>query len=646
MIVYDSARKPLTLGPELNRGGEGAIYPVQSQGGLVAKLYTRPPQDYADKLAWMKDHPPDDPGRASGHASIAWPLDLIYNPPGQFAGFVMPHITNTAPLLAVFNPRTRAHTMPGFDWRYQHRTARNLASALKALHERNYVVGDLNESNVLVTPSALVTLIDTDSFQVHAHGRMFFCPVGKPEYTPPELQGKSFHDQPRKPEHDSFGLGVLVFQLLMEGSHPFRAQWLGEGDPPSIEERIAQGWYPYTSGTGGPVAPPAILPPLNILHPRVVELLQRCFVDGHASPRARPAPKEWERALAEAEKALIQCPNRHFYSAHLRACPHCDAPNPRRPVAIPTVSTAAKTPPAARRARVTVATIPRSAAASNAGQSSSVLHSLQMPTIALPQVNWPHFHVAPGLPAAIRKRLQHARARLGRLSIPLWAAWLLITLAAWLTSALVVDPLHNLFNDPTRGLAVDLAYGGLLGAAQWLALRRRLHEAAWWGAITAVACVIGATIDRAFHIPAPGSSAALIIGAGQAALLWSRTHGILAAGWLAVNAVAWLLAVALGGAVCDSRFAVMGIPAAGLADGALNGIALTLLLRWPARLSSIPLRMRLRIMGVSWRALAGLAGLILLIVAFAGVALQPAGPLDLLLKLSHCARILGGSPAP
>ena len=34
-------------------------------------------------------------------------------------------------------------------------------------HVRGYVVGDVNESNILVTPTALVTLgMDTDSFQV------------------------------------------------------------------------------------------------------------------------------------------------------------------------------------------------------------------------------------------------------------------------------------------------------------------------------------------------------------------------------------------------------------------------------------------------------------------------------------------------
>ena len=30
-----------------------------------------------------------------------------------------------------------------------------------------------------------------------------------------------------------FGLAILIFQLLMNGSHPFRAQWLNSGEPPA-----------------------------------------------------------------------------------------------------------------------------------------------------------------------------------------------------------------------------------------------------------------------------------------------------------------------------------------------------------------------------------------------------------------------------
>jgi len=41
-----------------------------------------------------------------------------------------------------------------------------LSKAIEAIHYKNYVIGDLNESNVLVKSSALVSVIDTDSFQV------------------------------------------------------------------------------------------------------------------------------------------------------------------------------------------------------------------------------------------------------------------------------------------------------------------------------------------------------------------------------------------------------------------------------------------------------------------------------------------------
>ncbi|MGH2523941.1 MAG: helix-hairpin-helix domain-containing protein, partial [Anaerolineales bacterium] len=299
------------------------------QPTLLAKIYSRPPlAGYDQKLGWMAANPPDDPTHAQGHASIAWPRDLIYDEQRRLVGYVMAYVQNAAPILTVFNPRLRTRTLPNFDHRYLYRTARNLAAALGALHASNYVVGDLNESNVMVTPSALVTLIDTDSFQVQrragAKPVLHPCPVGKPEYTPPELQGKSFQHTARLPEHDRFGLAVLIFQLLMEGNHPFRAQWLGAGDPPPIEARIRDGGWPYAP-TAYLLAPPRYTPGLNTLPPPVVDLVRHCFVEGHRDPRQRPAPHEWERALAEAEKALMPCGRGHYYPNHLRECLQCQA---------------------------------------------------------------------------------------------------------------------------------------------------------------------------------------------------------------------------------------------------------------------------------------------------------------------------------
>lgn len=328
MILYDERRQPVDLGASIGRGGEAVVYRLNGQPQRLAKVYEPAPRpNYARKLTWMLEHPPANPTSTLGHASLAWPDGLLFDSKRQLKGYCMPFIRRSAALLDVFNPRRRAALLPQFDRRYLHRVARNLSAALSALHASGYVAGDLNESNVLVTATALVTLIDADSFQViedrNSQQIIHPCPVGKLEYTPPELQGKRLAEVVRYPEHDAFGLGVLIFQLLMEGSHPFRAQWLGPGDPPPLEVRISQGAFPYTAAPSLVVIPPKNSLALDTLHPRLVELVRRCFVDGHSDGRLRPTPEQWERAVAEAEKALTTCETGHIYSSHLVGCPVC-----------------------------------------------------------------------------------------------------------------------------------------------------------------------------------------------------------------------------------------------------------------------------------------------------------------------------------
>lgn len=342
MDVYSSRRKHFILDTERGRGGEATVYLVRNEPELLAKIYTpEPRRGYDGKLAWMLAHPPQDPGQVLGHHSIAWPSELLYDVSGIFVGYAMPHIRNAAQLLEVFNPALRAQTLPNFDRMYLHRTARNLAAALGALHNKGYVVGDLNESNVLVTPTAMVSLIDTDSFQVQERRDtqiVFYpCPVGKPDYTPPELQGLSFRDVVRQPDHDLFGLAVLVFQLLMEGSHPYRSRWLGSGDPPQLEEKISKGWFPYANPVPQLIAPPTSRSNLDVLHPDLSALMLRTFKDGHQNPRLRPRADEWEKALALAEQNLTRCKSGHYFSGHLSRCSVCNANRASTPSASATL---------------------------------------------------------------------------------------------------------------------------------------------------------------------------------------------------------------------------------------------------------------------------------------------------------------------
>jgi DNA-binding helix-hairpin-helix protein with protein kinase domain len=313
-------------GPPLGRGGEASIYAVPGRSDLTAKIYHNPSDEQANKLAAMLAAPPVAPPAPGQHVTIAWPLYrlLEIGSEGRVAGYLMPRIDDARMIWEFYNPSVRRQVCPRFHYGSLLRTARNLAAAVRTLHECGYVLGDLNESNVLVTPQALVTLIDTDSFQAPGRDRLYRCRVGKPEYTPPELQGAAFAEVDRLPEHDAFSLAVLIFQLLMQGVHPFAGTNVG-GGPESIVGRIAAGYWPYALGRASPVQPSPHAPPWLVLPPPVQELLRRCFEDAHAEPDLRPSAAHWQHALEQAEHELTTCAisAQHLYHRSLDRCPWC-----------------------------------------------------------------------------------------------------------------------------------------------------------------------------------------------------------------------------------------------------------------------------------------------------------------------------------
>lgn len=324
----------VTLGSKIKKGGEGAIHEFPLDTSLVAKVYhAEKLEDIdSDKLQLMLANPPNDSVKENkGCVSIAWPVDLLLSINGsqEIIGFLMPRVPlhQVRPIQNYYNPQTRREEKLGFNYLYLHRTARNLAGAMSALHEKEYVIGDVNESNILVYNTAIVTLVDTDSFQVRdfQQDKVYRCRMGKPEYTPPELQHKTFADYDRTPEHDLFGLGVLIFQLLMEGVHPFTGVYQENEEAPPIENQISAGHFPY--GTKKvPYDLKKMALPLEVLHPRLRHLFVCCFEDGHSKPQARPDARIWKEALHEAEKDLVSCGvnDQHKYGRHLRDCPWCE----------------------------------------------------------------------------------------------------------------------------------------------------------------------------------------------------------------------------------------------------------------------------------------------------------------------------------
>ena len=250
----------------------------------------------------------------------------------------MRKVEKTNSLYGHYVPSLRHRHTPHVHYGDLCRVAKSLATALDGLHGRGYVVGDINESNAYISDAEQVTLIDSDSFQVTdfqtTPPTIHRCLVGKPEYTPPELQGKSFAETDRNVNHDRFALAVAIYQLLMEGTHPFRGRYTGTGERPQVEACISRGYFLHSRRTNikVPLEPVPTAVPWESLPSSLRDLFHRCFDEGHLDPQRRPAPREWADVLQKAIDPLETCsvnPNHRCFRERTRGrvnrtCTWCD----------------------------------------------------------------------------------------------------------------------------------------------------------------------------------------------------------------------------------------------------------------------------------------------------------------------------------
>ena len=204
------------------------------------------------------------------------------------------------------------------------RVTSNIAKEMAKVHSTGCIIGDINQSGVLISEDATVVLIDTDSFQYSHNGTVFRCKVGVPEFTPPELQGKDLSLSVRTFNHDYFGLAVLIFYTLMMGRHPFVGRYLGPGDMPPIDRLIADYRFAYSARRSSTLMdPPPNVPTLADLPISVGDAFERAFGPGGAT--ARVSATEWAAILDKAEGEIVQCTSvsAHHYFRSAKSCPWC-----------------------------------------------------------------------------------------------------------------------------------------------------------------------------------------------------------------------------------------------------------------------------------------------------------------------------------
>ncbi|MGP3966954.1 hypothetical protein [Streptomyces sp. 6N223] len=322
------AARPFSL------GAQAQVFRVEGDDEVVVKLYRDPPSSQLrrklEEMAAMS--PLSDGRRAPGQPSeLAWPTGLARDADGRVVGYAMPSMAEPAHvrLVALFNRAQRLRLFPDHgDWGFLLGVAWNLAFMVERLHREGLVVGDFSSNNIVVDGDGFVTFLDCDSmaFTSRATREVFATRMYTGDYAPPERQSGAAASV----ESDDFALAVLVYQLLAAGSHPFAGVPRGGCGEVRAEEEETTVQANITAARSYVVRPERVHTPRGILDPTVLppsllELARLAFGAGVRDPAARPAAREWLKALHEERSRVRRCPDRprHRYGAHLGACPWC-----------------------------------------------------------------------------------------------------------------------------------------------------------------------------------------------------------------------------------------------------------------------------------------------------------------------------------
>lgn len=320
-VLQDDHGRALGLGEKLGQGGEGIVYRLAHDPNFAAKIYLKQmPSDRMRKIQLLASMPVSHLDQF-----LARPRSLIWDGRRKPRGLIMPIVDRGEDIHKLYTPGSRKLTFPSATWKFLVHVGLNMARAFAAVHQHGLVVGDVNASSVFVLSDGTVRLIDVDSFQVPSPGTSpLLCTVAVPMFLAPELHGATLDKTVRTPDHDCFGLAVMLFQLLMLGRHPYSGRFLGSGDMP-LERAVAEDRFAYgaRSDLVQMAKPPNALG-LELVSPELCAMFEAAFAP-RAQRGARPTAAQWIDALTRLQSSLVQCgrSSSHQYLKDLSNCPWC-----------------------------------------------------------------------------------------------------------------------------------------------------------------------------------------------------------------------------------------------------------------------------------------------------------------------------------
>lgn len=341
-------------------GGEGGIFALKPHAGetRVAKLYK------PDSKALLTPHAFESLAHLTNAADkytetlpfVAWPLEVLFtikHPSAiehlqALAGITMRHVSGHKTLERI---TTYGQGRFGIGTESAVRIAALIANYLGRLHKNGIVFCDFNAKNILVSnDNTRVTFVDADAFQHSIIDNVFTKPHYAEGYASPDHVNAK--PGPRQPEDDNFVLAIHIFQLLLDGGHPFDTgpAYNPTGDPFAQlkpHDNIKASRWPYSDVAT--YFPPGVTPKHYArLHPELRAMFERAFQ--HLAP---PRPEEWEALLPKFRTSVEAphppaphkpAPTRPAAPAAATARPRENIPKPPVPPAIYSYHTAAGLP--------------------------------------------------------------------------------------------------------------------------------------------------------------------------------------------------------------------------------------------------------------------------------------------------------------
>lgn len=223
IVFNESSPYPQTLYREISKGGEGIIYDT-GMGYKYIKLYHDNVWSIqrANKITAMRAFAPNLP------ETICWPLEAVFHPDRspEPIGYEMLNVKSKSPDAIALDELLYDLSYEN-PWKWSRsdlvNLCSNIARNLKALHENNIIMGDVNPKNILVDQKGKVWFIDTDSYQFTFDSKTYRCEVGTPEFSSPNLYRKKckYREVDRTLDDENFATACLFFQILFLGESPF-----------------------------------------------------------------------------------------------------------------------------------------------------------------------------------------------------------------------------------------------------------------------------------------------------------------------------------------------------------------------------------------------------------------------------------------